>query len=61
MLAVGGVKEENLADFLRAGVSGFGIGSNIVNKKMIAEGNFEGITALAREFVDALARAESEV
>ena len=61
MLAVGGVKEENLADFLRAGVSGFGIGSNIVNKKMIAKGNFEGITALAREFVDALARAESEV
>lgn len=60
MLAVGGVNEGNLKAFLNAGASGFGIGSNIVNKKMIAEGDFEGITTLAREFVAALARAESE-
>ncbi len=60
MLAVGGVNEGNLKAYLNAGASGFGIGSNIVNKKMIAEGDFEGITTLAREFVAALARAESE-
>ena len=60
MLAVGGVNETNLKAYLAAGASGFGIGSNIVNKKMIAEGDFEGITALARTFLAALARAESE-
>lgn len=60
MLAVGGVNETNLGAYLKAGASGFGIGSNIVNKKMIAEGDFEGITALARTFLAALARAESE-
>ena len=60
MLAVGGVNEGNLKAFLAAGASGFGIGSNVVNKKMIAEGDFEAITALARDFIAALARAESE-
>ena len=60
MLAVGGVNENNLKAFLSAGASGFGIGSNIVNKKMIAEGDFEGITALARTFLASLASAESE-
>ena len=60
MLAVGGVNEGNLKAFLAAGASGFGIGSNVVNKKMIAEGDFEAITALARDFIAALTRAESE-
>ena len=60
MLAVGGVNETNLGAFLAAGASGFGIGSNVVNKKMIAEGNFDGITELARAFLAALAHAESE-
>ena len=60
MLAVGGVNEKNLGAYLAAGASGFGIGSNIVNKKMIAEGNFEGITTLAKTFLASLARAESE-
>ena len=61
MLAVGGVNESNLKAYLTAGASGFGIGSNIVNKKMIAEGDFEGITNLARTFLASLARAESEI
>ena len=60
MLAVGGVNESNLCAYLRAGASGFGIGSNIVNKKMISEGDFEGITALAKTFLASLATAESE-
>ncbi len=50
-LAVGGVDENNMADYLKAGVCGFGVGSNITNKKMIEENNLEGITALAEKYV----------
>ena len=47
MLAVGGVDETNMADYLKVGISGFGIGSNIVNKKMIEAKDFAGITELS--------------
>ncbi len=56
-LAVGGVDENNMADYLRAGICGFGIGSNIVDKKKIESGDFAGVTALAKAFTDALAHA----
>ena len=56
-LAVGGVDEHNMKDYLAAGVKGFGISSSIVNKKMIESGDFDGITALARIYTDALAEA----
>ena len=51
MLAVGGINEKTIASYLRTGVCGFGIGSNIVNKKMVEENDYQGITALAREFM----------
>ena len=51
LLAVGGVDISNMNEFLEAGVCGFGIGTNITNKKMIEENDFEGITALAKEYV----------
>lgn len=54
LLAVGGVDQNNMKDYLKAGVCGFGVGSNIINKKMLAEEDFTGITALAKEYVDAV-------
>ena len=54
LLAVGGIYDENIAEYLSAGVSGFGIGSNITDKKLIANGEFDKITALARKYVTAL-------
>lgn len=51
MMAVGGVNEKNLKDFLDAGVCGAGVGGNLVNKAWIEAGEFEKITALAKEFV----------
>ena len=51
LLAVGGVNEKNIAEFLAAGVVGAGVGGNLVNKTWIAEGAFDRITALAKEFV----------
>jgi 2-dehydro-3-deoxyphosphogluconate aldolase/(4S)-4-hydroxy-2-oxoglutarate aldolase len=50
LLAVGGVNEKNIADFMAAGAVGAGVGGNLVNKTWIANGEFDKITALAKEF-----------
>lgn len=51
LLAVGGVSEKNVAEFLKAGCVGAGVGGNLVNKEWIKNGEFEKITALARELM----------
>ena len=50
LLAVGGVNEKNIGEFMKAGVDGAGVGGNLVNKTWIANGEFDKITALAEEF-----------
>ena len=57
MTAVGGINEKNMADFLKAGVCGFGIGGNLANKKWIEAGEFEKITETARKLLDAVKNA----
>lgn len=52
LLAVGGVNEQNIKEYLKAGIDGFGLGSNIVDKKMIAANDWNGITELAKRYVD---------
>lgn len=54
LVAVGGVNENNVADFLRAGVVGVGVGSAITPKKLIANGEFDAITELAKKYTDAI-------
>ena len=51
LLAVGGVDETNMTDYLKAGVCGFGVGSNIIDKAALAKGDYESITALAEKYV----------
>ncbi len=51
LLAVGGVNEKNVGDFIKAGAVGAGVGGNLVNKDWIAAGEFDKITALAQEFI----------
>lgn len=51
LLAVGGVDENNMGDYLKAGVCGFGVGSNIIDKKMLAQNDWAGITALAEKYL----------
>lgn len=53
-LAVGGVNAENIADFLKNGASGVGIGSDIANKKLITENNFDAIEKNAKKYIDAI-------
>ncbi len=52
ILAVGGISPDNMEQYLKAGACGFGIGSNIIDKKAINEGRFNDITVLAREYTD---------
>lgn len=54
LIAVGGVHDGNMKDYLKAGVCGFGIGSNIIDKKLIEAEDYDGITALAKKYVSAL-------
>ncbi len=51
VLAVGGVNERNVAEFIKAGAIGAGVGGNLVNAQWIQNGEFDKITALAREFI----------
>ena len=53
-LAVGGIDETNIQEYLDAGVSGFGIGSNITNKKMIDNNDWAGLTALAKKYSEVI-------
>ena len=54
LLAVGGINEKNVGDYLKAGAVGAGVGGNLVNKTWIAEGRFDEITACAKLFVEAV-------
>lgn len=54
LLAVGGVDKNNMPDYIKAGVNGFGVGSNIINKKMLETNDYAGITKLAEEYVAAV-------
>lgn len=52
MLAVGGIDEKNLADFLNAGICGIGVGSNIVKKNLIENNEYDKITELAKKYTE---------
>ncbi len=53
-MAVGGVGLKNIADFIKAGCVGVGIGGALVDNKLIEAGEFDKITALAKEYVEAV-------
>lgn len=50
LLAVGGINEKNMNDYLRAGACGFGVGANLVNNSLINANDFESITNLAKQY-----------
>ncbi len=53
-LAVGGVNEHNMKEYLNAGAKGIGVATGIVNKKHIAEGNYAAVTELAKAYTSQL-------
>lgn len=54
MTAVGGVKPENVKDYLDAGVCGFGVGGPLVLAAAVKSGDDAAIEARARAFTDAI-------
>jgi 2-dehydro-3-deoxyphosphogluconate aldolase / (4S)-4-hydroxy-2-oxoglutarate aldolase len=53
LVAVGGVNENNLRDFLGAGAIGVGLGGSLVNLKLIENNQFDELRDLARRCVEA--------
>jgi 2-dehydro-3-deoxyphosphogluconate aldolase/(4S)-4-hydroxy-2-oxoglutarate aldolase len=51
LMPTGGVDLKTAADFLRAGACCLGVGSQLVEPRAVAEGNFERIRDLARQYV----------
>ena len=51
-LAVGGVGPDNVADFIKAGCVGAGVGGNLTNREWIAAGEWGKITEVARQLVE---------
>lgn len=54
IMPTGGVTVENAAEWLANGAVCLGVGSTLVNKKLIGEGDFDGITTIARAMTDAI-------
>ncbi len=49
----GGVNRENLGEFLRAGAVFVGVGTALVDKKMVADRDWAGLSKLAADYVEA--------
>lgn len=54
MLAVGGVDEHNVGEFLQAGCYGVGIGSRLFNRSEIERGNYASVTDKAARLIRAI-------
>lgn len=50
-LAVGGIGPDNIADFIKAGCVGAGVGGNLTNKEWIQAGEWDKITDVAAALV----------
>ena len=55
-LAVGGVNADNVAEFIKAGAKGVGVGSCLANKKWADEGRYDLITEEAKRFMKNLGK-----
>lgn len=60
MSAVGGVKPENVKDFLDAGVCGFGVGGQLVLGAAVKSGDYAAIERRAGEFTQAISKWEAQ-
>lgn len=54
LMATGGVRPVNAADYLAAGSSALGVGGDLVNKEWIAAGAFDKIGNAAKAFVESI-------
>ncbi len=57
LIPTGGVDVDNAGEFIRAGAVAVALGSNLVDARSVASGDWETITSRAQAIVDAVARA----
>jgi 2-dehydro-3-deoxyphosphogluconate aldolase/(4S)-4-hydroxy-2-oxoglutarate aldolase len=57
LVPTGGVSAENARSYLEAGAVAVAIGGNLVPEKLVREGNFDEITARARQCAEAAAES----
>lgn len=53
LMAVGGISDSNITEFLAAGCVGAGIGGNLVSRKVIDAGNYVALTEYAKKTIAA--------
>lgn len=54
IMATGGVRPHNAADYLNAGSAALGVAGDLVNKTWIAAGEFDKITQVAKAYAEAV-------
>src|SRR4030042_1793711 len=52
IIPVGGVELENAADFIRSGAVALGVGSSLVNQRLLDAGDLEELTRRAAAFIE---------
>lgn len=58
IVAVGGVTLDNIKSFMQAGAIGVGVGGSLLDRKALAEGNYESLTDRAKQFIQAVKDSE---
>ncbi len=61
MIPTGGVNLQTTGDFLKAGACAVGVGSELVNAKLIADGDFAEIEKRAKQYMEAVQTARAEM
>lgn len=61
MIPTGGVNLNTAGDFLKAGACAVAVGGELVNAKLIKEGNYAAIEQTAREYLAVVAKARAEI
>ena len=54
IMPTGGITTENAAEWIANGAVCLGVGSSLMNKKLIEERDFDAITAMARAMTEAI-------
>ena len=59
LVPVGGISLDNVSDFIKAGASAIAVGSNLVDKKLVAEKQYDRLAELASQFITAVRDART--
>jgi 2-dehydro-3-deoxyphosphogluconate aldolase/(4S)-4-hydroxy-2-oxoglutarate aldolase len=61
MIPTGGVNLETTPDFIKAGAAAVAVGGELIDLKSLREGKFDGITATARLYLEAVRAARASM